>query len=67
MKLCNISIQSGGYGVVLTEKGSFHLTPAVINKFKDGEVKQIILNGSTMIVELERGNQKKEREDEAEW
>lgn len=55
MKLGQVVICNGGYAVLTSfEGGSLRLTKAVIEKHKHRDVKAVVLNGPTMIVELEK-------------
>ena len=69
MTVGDISIQNKGYAVLLDGGTSCRITPAVRRKYNSREVRQIILNGGMLIVELETEVKAncKERMEESRW
>ena len=66
MTVGDISIQNKGYAVLLDGGTSCRLTSAVREKYNSREVRQIILNGGMLYVELEQEfKRNKERMEES--
>lgn len=69
MTVADISVQNKGFAVLLDGGTSCRLTPAVRKKYKSREVRQIILNGGMLYVELEKEFEanKEKMEDLEKW
>ena len=68
MTVADISVQNKGYAVLLDGGTSCRITPAVRKKYNSRKVRQIILNGGMLYVELVPEFKKnKERMEESRW
>ena len=66
MTVGNISVSNKGFAVLSGDGTTHRITPAVLRKYADREVRSIHLSGGLLIVEMCK-EKKQERMEESKW